>query len=82
MHSHRSLQSCYDYPATDPLVPVPRRVQPEGPHREADLLDSDGLPHVGAAIWPGQYYYNTVDRLTGGELWQGQGRSAAQRGGR
>ncbi|KAL4423560.1 hypothetical protein ABPG77_004600, partial [Micractinium sp. CCAP 211/92] len=37
-------------------------VQPEGAHKAADLLDSDGLPHVGGAIWPGQPYYSTVDK--------------------
>lgn len=49
------------------------RVKAEGSHRDADLIDSDGLPHVGAAIWPGQHYYNTVDKLTGGVggCWRG-----------
>lgn len=37
----------------------------EGSHRDADIYDSDGLPHIGAAVWPGKQYYSTVDRLTG-----------------
>lgn len=40
-------------------------VQPEGSHKEAGILDSEGLPHIGAAVWPGQTYYTAVDRLTG-----------------
>lgn len=40
-------------------------VRPEGAHKDALVLDSDGLPHVGAAVWPGQPYYAAVDRLTG-----------------
>ena len=40
-------------------------VQPEGGHKDADALDADGLPHIGAAIWPGRQYYCTVDKLTG-----------------
>ncbi len=49
-----------------PRPPVLHSVQPEGPHKAADLLDADGLPHVGAAIWPGQQYYSAVDQLKGG----------------
>lgn len=45
---------------------VTRSIQPEGRHKAADLLDVDGLPHVGAAIWPGQQYYSAVDQLNGG----------------
>lgn len=40
-------------------------VQPVGAHREAQHVDSEGLPHIGGAIWPGQTYYSAVDRLTG-----------------
>lgn len=40
-------------------------VQPEGPHKAADLIDSDGLPHIGAPIWPGQSYYTAIDKLGG-----------------
>jgi len=49
-----------------PRPPLLCSVQPEGPHKAADLLDADGLPHVGAAIWPGQQYYSAVDQLKGG----------------
>ena len=57
---------------------VERRVEPEGMHRDAATLDMDGLPHIGAAIWPGQNYYNTLDNLTGKgcipmEAWTGCG---------
>lgn len=40
-------------------------VQPEGPQKEAQIIDSEGLPHIGAAVWPGQMYYSAVDKLTG-----------------
>jgi DNA-directed RNA polymerase I subunit RPA2 len=40
-------------------------IAPEGRHRDAAILDTDGLPHVGAVVWPGQPYYNTIDRLSG-----------------
>jgi hypothetical protein len=40
-------------------------VVPEAAYKNAELVDGDGLPHVGAAIWPGQSYYSAMDRLTG-----------------
>ena len=40
-------------------------MRPEGPHRNPLQVDADGLPHVGAAVWPEQYYYSAIDRLTG-----------------
>lgn len=40
-------------------------IQPEGAHKGADIIDEDGLPHIGAPIWPGQSYYSAVDKLTG-----------------
>ncbi len=36
------------------------------PH--AARIDSDGLPHVGAVVWPKQSYYSTVDTVTGALL--------------
>ncbi|KAL6767395.1 hypothetical protein ACKKBF_B35095 [Auxenochlorella protothecoides x Auxenochlorella symbiontica] len=36
-----------------------------GTHADALLIDSDGLPHVGCPIWPGQPYYNAKETLTG-----------------
>lgn len=38
---------------------------PEAAYKHAELIDGDGLPHVGAAVWPGQPYYAALDRLTG-----------------
>ena len=38
----------------------------EGPHRNQERIDIDGLPHVGAVIYPGQSYYSKVDCATGG----------------
>jgi hypothetical protein len=29
-------------------------------HRDSDRIDTDGLPKVGAAVWPRQAYCNTV----------------------
>ncbi|KAL0055264.1 hypothetical protein WJX82_009622 [Trebouxia sp. C0006] len=40
------------------------KVKPEGPHKDADRVGLDGLPHVGAVVWPQQAYYGTVDRMT------------------
>lgn len=33
----------------------------DAPHRNSDRIDYDGLPHVGAAVWPGQVYANATD---------------------
>jgi hypothetical protein len=41
------------------------QVRQEGQQRHADRIDVDGLPHVGAVIYPGQAYYSKVDRATG-----------------
>ena len=40
------------------------KVKPEGQHKDADRVGLDGLPHVGAVVWPQQAYYGTVDRMT------------------
>ena len=48
------------------LFSAARRLAPEGGYKDAEQIDVDGLPHVGAAIWPGQSYYNAKDKLTGG----------------
>ena len=50
--------------------PQPRWLSSRPAHLRALLglclhADVDGLPHVGAAVWPGQQYYNAVDLLTG-----------------
>ena len=44
------------------------KVKPEADHKDGDRVGVDGLPHVGAVVWPGQSYYGTVDRMTGGYL--------------
>ena len=41
------------------------QVQPEGGQRNEERIDVDGLPHVGAVIYPGQAYYSKVDCATG-----------------
>lgn len=46
--------------ADSPAV-KPAKLKPKGPHKDADRVDSDGLPHVGAVVWPGQSYYSTKD---------------------
>ena len=41
------------------------QVQAEGSHRNEERIDVDGLPHVGAVVYPGQGYYSRVDCATG-----------------
>ena len=38
----------------------------QGVQRNADRIDVDGLPHVGAVIYPKQAYYSKADKMTGG----------------
>ena len=40
-------------------------VEPLGLQPEAERVDSDGLPHVGAVVWPGQSYYTTLNKSNG-----------------
>eukprot|EP00873_Tetraselmis_striata_P041965 jgi/Tetstr1/462229/TSEL_000628.t1 len=40
------------------------RVEPAGDYKDADHLDVDGLPHVGALIWPGETTHCTRDVVT------------------
>ena len=40
-------------------------MQAEGGHRNEERIGVDGLPHVGAVIYPGQAYYSKVDCATG-----------------
>ena len=47
------------YPSVDSL-----QVKPEAQHKDADKVGLDGLPHVGAVVWPSESYYSTVDRMT------------------
>ena len=39
---------------------VPLGLQPEG-----ERVDADGLPYVGAVVWPGQSYYTTINKTNG-----------------
>lgn len=34
-------------------------------HADADRIDADGLPHVGAVAYPDQAYYSALDQVTG-----------------
>ena len=71
----RSLDACAWHPQTarQPrrlVAAVCRRAPPphlpiHTPPPKKTRADVDGLPHPGAAVWPGQQYYNAVDRLTG-----------------
>lgn len=47
------------FPSVDAL-----KVKPEAQHKDADKVGLDGLPHVGAVVWPSESYYSTVDRMT------------------
>lgn len=47
------------YPSVEALG-----VKPEAQHKDADKVGLDGLPHVGAVVWPSESYYSTVDRMT------------------
>ena len=40
-------------------------MQAQGAHRNEERIDVDGLPHVGAVVYPGQGYYSKVDCATG-----------------
>ncbi len=40
-------------------------MQAEGGHKNEERIDVDGLPHVGAVIYPGQAYNSRVDCATG-----------------
>ena len=48
-----------------PGTPARPDLHPLAPHRDADRVDADGLPHVGAVVYPGQAYACTVDGATG-----------------
>lgn len=34
---------------------------PDGAHRASDRIDTDGMPHIGAAVWPHEIYTNATD---------------------
>ena len=37
----------------------------QGQQKNDERIDVDGLPHVGAVVYPGQAYYSKVDRASG-----------------
>eukprot|EP01026_Neomeris_dumetosa_P074280 TRINITY_DN7715_c0_g1_i10.p1 TRINITY_DN7715_c0_g1~~TRINITY_DN7715_c0_g1_i10.p1 ORF type:complete len:381 (+),score=35.68 TRINITY_DN7715_c0_g1_i10:80-1222(+) len=41
-------------------APRTKRIQPTGQHRDADVLDTDGLPKVGAVLWPKGAEYSVL----------------------
>ena len=43
-------------------------VKPVAGHAEAERVDTEGLPHVGAVVWPGQSYYTTLNKTNGALL--------------
>ena len=43
-----------------------RHVRPYGTQKDADRIDVDGLPYVGAVVYPKQSYYSKVDTITRG----------------
>mmetsp|Transcript_29470 Transcript_29470/g.65271 ORF Transcript_29470/g.65271 Transcript_29470/m.65271 type:complete len:527 (+) Transcript_29470:3-1583(+) len=58
------------YPQNIPSQPSSSGVhsaglEPKCDHKEYDRIGRDGLPHVGAVIWPGQTFYSTKDTVTG-----------------
>lgn len=36
------------------------KLAPDSCHKDSDRVDTDGLPKVGAAVWPGQTYCSMV----------------------
>ena len=40
-------------------------VRAAGDYAEAERVDVDGLPLVGAAVWPGQSYCTTINKTNG-----------------
>ena len=55
----------------DSAAVAQHQVLPAGEHAEADRVDADGLPFVGAAVWPGQSYYTTVNTTNGAHVGRG-----------
>jgi hypothetical protein len=42
-----------------------QKLPPLAPRVDSERLGPDGLPHVGAVVWPGQALYTTRDLVTG-----------------
>lgn len=58
------------YPRNIPSLPgseavMSGRIAPAPRHRDGDHLDIDGLPFVGALVWPGEATHSTKDAVTG-----------------
>ncbi|CAL8465768.1 g5304 [Coccomyxa elongata] len=57
------------HPLTSPpassAVTGPLKVKPQGVQKNDERIDVDGLPHVGAVVYPSQAYYSKVDCTTG-----------------
>lgn len=45
------------------------QVKPQGVQKNDERIDVDGLPHVGAVVYPSQAYYSKVDCATGDILF-------------
>lgn len=46
------------------------QVKPQGLQVNDERIDVDGLPHVGAVVYPSQAYYSKVDCATGDILFR------------
>ena len=44
-------------------------MKPQGVQKNDARIDVDGLPHVGAVVYPSQSYYSKVDCATGERLY-------------
>ncbi|CAG9461634.1 unnamed protein product [Pedinophyceae sp. YPF-701] len=58
------------YPLNVPVAPdsaaaLDLGAAPDQPLLHADRIDVDGLPHVGAVVWPSERYYSVADTTTG-----------------
>ena len=48
-----------------PSLDIDAAVRVQAAHADADRIDTDGLPHVGAVAYPDQAYYSALDQVTG-----------------
>ncbi|GAX83529.1 hypothetical protein CEUSTIGMA_g10954.t1 [Chlamydomonas eustigma] len=51
-------------PSSTAVLDMPR-LDPKSDNKEYDHIGPDGLPHVGAVVWPAQNVYHTKDTITG-----------------
>lgn len=42
-----------------------KKVQPNGNYTDAERIGTDGLPHAGTVLYPGQGYYSIVEPISG-----------------